>query len=87
LNSFDFGANNGLSFSDIFLNPNAGWAIPDFTSPAQFQMLNPFTSGGALGASHLSQAIPFTNRDFHWEDGWVLLWLTAGFYPNGDSIN
>jgi hypothetical protein len=65
LNSFDFGLNNGASFSDVFLNPSAGWSIPDFTASAQFQMLSPFTSGGVPGTPHLSQAIPFQNRDFH----------------------
>lgn len=83
LNSFDIGLNNGASFSDIFLNPAAGWSIPYFTSTAQFQMLNPYTSGGAPGASHLSQPTPFTSRDFHWEDGWELLYLGIGYYPNG----
>ncbi len=87
LNNFDFGLNNGFSFSDIFLNPSAGWSIPDFTSPAQFQMLSPFTPGGVPGTSHLSQAVPFQNRDFHWEDGWELLYLGIGYYPNGHPLH
>lgn len=87
INSFDFGLNNGSSFSDIFLNPDAGWSIPNFTSSAQFQMLSPFTSGGVPGTPHLSQAVPFQNRDFHREDGWELLYLGIGYYPNGHPLH
>ncbi|NEN25648.1 hypothetical protein G3O08_19320 [Cryomorpha ignava] len=50
LNSFDFGEHNGSSFNDILLNPQGGWAIPDFTAPAQFQMFSPSTSAGVPSA-------------------------------------
>lgn len=87
LNSFDFGEHNGSSFNDILLNPQGGWAIPDFTAPAQFQMFSPFTSAGVPSAPHLSQPSPFQNRDFHWEDGWELLYLGTGYYPNGEALH
>lgn len=83
INTFNIGPGQ-FGFSNVFLNPDAGWSIPDFTSPAQFQMFNPFTTAGAPGTLHLAQPVtPFQNRDYHWEDGWELLYLSTGYYPIG----
>jgi hypothetical protein len=28
-----------------------------------------------------------TDRDYHWEDGWELLWMNIGKSPNGDPYS
>jgi hypothetical protein len=33
------------------------------------------------------QTLPVTDRDYHWEDGWELLYLNLGFLPNGDDVD
>lgn len=87
-NSFDFGAYQGSTFDPIYLNPTAGWQIAGWTNLNQIPMSSPFTLGGAVGGQYLVVPTnPFQNRDFHWEDGWELLWLGTGYYPNGDPIN
>jgi len=59
LNTFNYGAHSvnsaGIELFDILLNPDAGWAIPDFTSPTQYNMMNPFEVGASPGAPYLSQ--------------------------------
>lgn len=70
------------------INPGAGWQVPDWTSNITFQMSSPFTAGGAAGGSYLTvPQTPFHARDFHWENGWELLWLGTGYYPNGEPID
>lgn len=87
-NSFDFGAYQGSTFDPIYLNPTAGWQIAGWTNLNQIPMSSPFTLGGAVGGQYLVVPTnPFQNRDFHWEDGWELLYLGTGYYPNGEAIN
>lgn len=88
LNTFDVGKNNGINFSLIPLNPSAGWTDSGLNDVDTLKMLNPFSVGAVPNGTHLT--IPFSNftlRDFHWEDGWELLYLGTGFYPNGDPID
>jgi hypothetical protein len=33
------------------------------------------------------QPLPVEDRDYHWEDGWELLYLNLGFLPNGDDVD
>jgi len=83
-NTFNVGAYINQSFSPIYLNPQ-GWAIP-FLLGTQYNMTNPFD--GSNGYAYLS--LPGQNpgeKDFHWEDGWELMWLGTGFYPNGEAIS
>lgn len=88
VNYFDFGAYQNATFDPIYLNPTAGWQVDDWTNLTQIPMNSPYTLGGAAGGSYLvTPAIPFQNRDFHWEDGWELLYLGTGYYPNGERID
>lgn len=88
LNSFDVGKNNGASFSLITLNPSAGWTDSGLNDVDTLKMFNPFSVGAVPNATHLSNPFNnFTKRDFHWEDGWELLYLGTGFYPNGDPLD
>jgi hypothetical protein len=86
LNSFDFGEIQVQTLAPIDLNPSAGWLVPGWTNPPIFQMRNPFEDGGTAGRGYLQTPANIFERDFHWEDGWELLWLNTGYYPNGDPI-
>jgi hypothetical protein len=90
LNSFNIGLNNGASFSPIPLNKNAVWNIPGW-SPTQtqdYQMVNPFSFNMPGEYSYLQQPInPIGMRDFNWQDGWELLWMNTGYYPNQSTTN
>lgn len=86
LNTFDWGETNGAGFTPIVLEPNAGWMVPDFIGGI-FTMVSPYQSGGSGHYEYLFEPVKdFQARDFHWEDGWELLWLGTGFYPNGEPI-
>lgn len=86
LNSFDWSAHNAVGFSPITLSPNGAWLIPDYTGNT-YTMSSPYQSGKVPGAYYLSEPVTnFKARDFHWEDGWELLWLGTGYYPNGEEV-
>ncbi|MCR9153252.1 MAG: T9SS type A sorting domain-containing protein [Bacteroidetes bacterium] len=86
LNAFDWSKRNAVGFSPISLSPNVSWLIQDFTGNA-YRMSSPYQSGGAPGAYYLNEPITnFKASDFHWEDGWELLWLGTGYYPNGEDV-
>lgn len=86
LNSFDWAKrttnNNGtFSFNTIKLNPNAGWQVPNFTNPSYpILMQSPY----ALGFLDMGGGTPIEDYDFAWEDGWELMYLNTGYFPNGD---
>lgn len=75
LNTFDWGSTNSVGFNPIPLAPNGGWQVPDYTGTL-FTMESPYHAGGSANYSYLAQPVnDFKERDFHWEDGWELLWL------------
>ncbi len=80
LNSFNWGKNNGTLFQSISLNPNAGWS-PSLT-PAFFTMRSPYLLGYLYKPGE-----PIENYDFQWEDGWELMFLNTGYWPDGSEIN
>lgn len=87
LNTFDWGSSDNLGFLPIVLEPNGGWQIPDFTGTL-FTMKNPFFDGGSAHYPYLYEPVSdYQARDFHWEDGWELLWLGTGYYPNGEAVS
>jgi hypothetical protein len=84
-NTFNVGAYILQSFNSIQINPNAGWQVPDWTG-GPFLMTNPFD--GSNGYEYLSKPGQLPGvKDYHWEDGWELMWLGTGYYPNGEEIN
>lgn len=90
-NNFDFAAiDNGTAFFDIQLNPTAGWIIPGLSGNG-FKMKSPFSVAMASQYDYLSQ--PFGagssvyDADIWWEDGWELMWLNTGYFPNMEAIN
>ncbi len=87
LNTFNFGEIQNSTLKPISLNPQAGWSVPDWTNPPIFQMRNPFEDGGTAGGGYLQTPDNISERDFHWEDGWELLYFGIGYYRNGDPTN
>ncbi|NEN25654.1 T9SS type A sorting domain-containing protein [Cryomorpha ignava] len=65
------------------INLNEGWEHNLVTS-TYLPMNNPFVQSGDYTFIHAQSAIT-NNRDFHWEDGWELLWMNLGKYPDGIS--
>lgn len=71
------------------LNNQIAWQISDFVFGSAFEMWNPYTSAGTPGTrySYLHPTgIDFENLDYKWEDGWEVLHVGLGFYPNGEAI-
>lgn len=84
VNTFNVGTNNGIAFNSIQLAPNANW-----NSGVSMLMQNPFSPGGPSEYSYLYEPIGGSvhDMDYHWEDGWEVMWLNLGRYPNGERID
>lgn len=83
-NSFNWGSYTNQTFNSIYLNPNAGWSI--LGNPGY--MHSPFSTNMPSDYAYLNNngALP-QKCDWHWEDGWELLWMNTGYYPNGERID
>ena len=90
LNSFDWGGMDGI-FDEVPLNGSVGWE--NITIPGENYLLNNlFDDANAVTGSNYDMLLqPYgagaDERDFHWEDGWELLYLNTGYYPNGAPID
>lgn len=90
LNTFDWGGIDGI-FDEVPLNGSVGWE--NITIPGENYLLNNlFDDANAVTGSNYDMLLqPYgagaNERDFHWEDGWELLYLNTGYYPNGAPIN
>lgn len=95
VNSFEWGPYPGNQVFIPFVNMQ--WH-PNFTNasssnPNYIMMNNPFsinnTQLGYLYQSPKQQVstIPAMERDWHWEDGWELMYLNIGELPNGTRID
>ncbi|MCR9152743.1 MAG: T9SS type A sorting domain-containing protein [Bacteroidetes bacterium] len=86
LNTFNWSDTHAVGFKQIPLAQNAGWRIANFTGFIP-NMASPY-EGGALGYHYLRPpAVNFREGDFYWHEGWELLWLGTGFFPNGEEVN
>ncbi len=91
LNSFDWAKTSvpnpppgtTFSFNSIPINPNAGWLIPDFTSSGVYIMESPYEQGYLSKPS----GTPLADFDFAWEDGWELMYMNTGYFPNHTGAN
>jgi hypothetical protein len=71
----------GTSFKDIIINTAPGY----FGSP---YMVNPFTTSMPSYYSYLlAPQYEMSQMDVKWEDGWELLYLNTGYFPNGDDFD
>jgi len=72
--------------TQIFINKNThGWDLPS-GYPNNYGMYWPYSAANGSTLSYLYDVPGDENeRDFHWEDGWELLWLHIGTLPNGAS--
>jgi len=71
------------------LNNQIAWQISDWVFGSTFEMWNPYTPAGTPGSrySYLHPTgIDFEFLDYKWEDGWEVLHIGLGFYPNGEGI-
>ena len=90
--NFDIGELSFEAVKLIKLNEQLTWSS-DFISlagNADLEMINPYTSDGTPHARYKylhPNDVHFTLRDYHWKDGWELLWIGTGYYPNGEPVN
>jgi hypothetical protein len=100
LNTFDWGKWRGTSnktFDLIELNPSMGWhengqSIPLNVPAAAWKMQPLFGQDMLTNYPYILAGGPDpADKDWRWEDGWELMWLHTGYFPNGladmNSIN
>jgi len=83
LNQFNWGSNDGNTFLPIELNSTAGWyGRSAYLMNSPFGPIMPsdyhYLSNGGVGDPN--------SRDWHWENGWELMYMDLGFFPSGESI-
>lgn len=86
---FDIGELVGGSVPMMPLNNQISWQISDFVFGTTFEMFNPYRSAGTTNDRYNylhPTGLDFEFRDYHWEDGWEVLHVGLGFYPNGEPI-
>jgi hypothetical protein len=100
LNTFDWGKWRGTTnktFDLIELNPSMGWhengqSIPLNVPAAAWKMQPLFGQNMLTNYPYILAGGPDpADKDWRWEDGWELMWLHTGYFPNGladmNSIN
>lgn len=72
-------------WEDMPLNPSAGWNIFGIGS-GNVIINNPYSAANNPG-SYLQNTL--STRQFEWkpEDGWELISIGSGYYPNGEAVN
>ncbi|MCA1761885.1 MAG: hypothetical protein LC664_02620 [Flavobacteriales bacterium] len=86
---FDIGRLNSIgNVEDIPINEALNWGL----NTTNFAFNNPYTSSGTTSTdgryNYLHPGgVDFPLRDYHWEDGWELLYFGIGYYRNGDPTN
>jgi len=71
----------------IYLNPNAGWQITGYTGPSPLAMFSPFSTAQPAPYEYLRNAQSLNALQYSWANGWELLWLNTGYYPNGNRVD
>ena len=90
LNQFDWTKVSGTTYDQIPINLKAGFNLgvgPITTNDSTWEMISPYSIGMPSSYSYLYSPIGSFDQDNKWEDGWELLWMNTGYYPNGDEIN
>lgn len=85
INRFDWAKFNNVTLEDIQLNPSAGWTI------STHSMFSPYSMNMPPEYDYLytvdNHIVPINQLDWHWEDGWELMYLNTGYYPDGSPID
>lgn len=83
LNSFKWGDTSNLGiFLPVTLNPSAGWLVPSYTTGSQL-MQSPYN----LGYLKQPNGTPIKDYDYQWEDGWELMFMNTGYWPDGSEYD
>ena len=72
--------------TQVFIDKSAlGWNLPS-SYPDSYGMYWPYGSSNGTTLEYLYN-LPGTeeDRDYHWEDGWELMWMHIGKLPNGNA--
>jgi hypothetical protein len=97
LNGFDWGKIAGADFKTIGIDLCTYWefdnsivlANPGDPCPRYYPMVGFMSDAMPTQFNYLKQPQDnafITHRDYHWEDGWELLWMNLGYLPDGTSI-
>ena len=70
----------------ILIAKPQNWITPFPSQAGEIAMVSPFRNENSHGSDYL-QTGDLIFRDWHWEDGWELLYMNLGYYPNGDKID
>jgi hypothetical protein len=76
--------NWGAGLKSVALNLDAGWQLPWYTG-GQLRMSHPYESSEASYLRPLGTSVQ--DYDFHWQEGWEILWVNLGYFPDGRPIN
>ena len=97
LNTFNWGEIAGADFKTIGIDLCTYWefdntivlADPGDPCPLYYPMTSFMSDGMPSQFNYLKEPQAnglITDRDYHWEDGWELLWMNLGYLPDGTSI-
>lgn len=84
---FDWSPHQGT----IPIYKTQNWITPFPSQSGVINMWSPFEVSNGSSTMHLQSAgngsQAFDDLDWHWEDGWELLYMNLGYLPNGDLID
>ncbi len=97
LNAFNWGEIAGADFKTIGIDLCTYWefdnsivlANPGDPCPLYYPMISFMSDDMPSQFNYLKEPQTnafITDRDYHWEDGWELLWMNLGYLPDGTSI-
>jgi hypothetical protein len=101
-NPYNLEWNNDLfpGSTESFLNTNFNWSQPFSIDKSQnwanhyqngaggqINMQSPYSPSNGSSTYYLWGNHQFTDRDWHWEDGWELMYMNVGLLPNGDATD
>ena len=87
---------NNWNWADTFLtghpapwniNLGAGFLLPWNPGGQTWQMHSPFGGQMPVGYEYLASPVGSSIKDNRWVDGWELLWMNTGYWPNGERVN
>jgi hypothetical protein len=84
LNQFNWYWPNSIKIYKHQVNWDHGWN----ENPAIADMMNPYDPGMPEGFEYLRPTgVATQNLDYRWEDGWELLYMNLGYYPDLNHTN